>query len=510
MADAIRFPGVNIEERGHDVPDIIGVPTSTGLFVGWNGRGPLDEAVRVDSFAAFGRAFGGLDPRSLLGYSVQHFFDNGGRDAWVVRLAAPDAAAAQATLGAGVTVDARSPGAWANRYKIRTTRDAASVPPSFRLEVLDGSAGDAIVETHANLSLRRRDPGFASDVVNSHSEIVRLTVKRSGVPPTDRTLFLGRTTAQANPVVRPASRAGADGRVLAPADADFHAALLARVGSGSVTDRIDLFNLLCVPGLAHAPTLASLQAECRRRRAFLIIDAPPTATVGRMASEGTVGLDGQDASFSALYVPWVRTTDPAPGGVERDFPPSGGIAGVMARTDAQRGVWKAPAGSDARLASTVGLTARMRDSECGQLNSLGINCLRTLPAGGNVIWGARTLQGRDDQGSEWKYIPVRRMALFVEESIHRGTRWAAFEPNGEALWAKLRLAIDGFMHNLFRQGAFPGSSAREAFFVKCDAETMTRDDISNGIVNIQVGFAPLRPAEFVVLRIRQRAGNGTA
>jgi hypothetical protein len=218
-------------------------------------------------------------------------------------------------------------------------------------------------------------------------------------------------------------------------------------------------------------------------------------------------LTGSDAPNSALYFPWVRAPDPLQSGALRPFPPCGYVAGVYARTDSSRGVWKAPAGSDASITGASGLLIAMSDPENGQLNPRAINCLRTLPVYGNVVWGARTLHGDDDRGSEWKYVPVRRTALFIEESLYRGTKWVVFEPNDEPLWAQIRLNVGAFMQNLFRQGAFQGRTPREAYFVKCDRETTTQNDINLGIVNIHVGFAPLKPAEFVVLRIQQIAGQ---
>ncbi|HXU59152.1 MAG TPA: phage tail sheath C-terminal domain-containing protein, partial [Verrucomicrobiae bacterium] len=149
----------------------------------------------------------------------------------------------------------------------------------------------------------------------------------------------------------------------------------------------------------------------------------------------------------------------------------------------------------------------LTDGENGQLNPLGLNCLRSFPVAGNLVWGARTLVGADLLASEWKYLPVRRTALFLEESLYRGTQWVVFEPNDEPLWAQIRLNIGAFMQNLFRQGAFQGRSPREAYIVKCDRETTTQNDINLGIVNILVGFAPLKPAEFVVIRIQQMAGQ---
>jgi len=190
-----------------------------------------------------------------------------------------------------------------------------------------------------------------------------------------------------------------------------------------------------------------------------------------------------------------------------EFAPCGVIAGIISRTDANRGVWKAPAGLDATLKGVVALSAKLTDGNNGVLNPLAVNCLRAFPVNGRVVWGSRTLVGADQLASEWKYLPVRRTALFIEESLYRGTQWVVFEPNDAPLWAQIRLNIGAFMQNMFRQGAFQGISPKEAYFVKCDAESTTQADIDNGTVNILVGFAPLKPAEFVVIKLQQIAGQ---
>jgi len=179
----------------------------------------------------------------------------------------------------------------------------------------------------------------------------------------------------------------------------------------------------------------------------------------------------------------------------------------MARTDTARGVWKAPAGLDAALNGIQGLQVNLTDAENGMLNPLGINCLRDFKINGRVVWGSRTLRGADQLADEYKYIPVRRTALYIEESLYRGTQWVVFEPNDEPLWAQIRLNVGAFMHDLFRQGAFQGQTPKDAYFVKCDKETTTQNDINLGIVNIVVGFAPLKPAEFVIIKIQQIAGE---
>jgi phage tail sheath protein FI len=186
------------------------------------------------------------------------------------------------------------------------------------------------------------------------------------------------------------------------------------------------------------------------------------------------------------------------------------VAGVIARTDSARGVWKAPAGLDATLRGVPDLSVRLSDQENGLLNPLGINCLRSLPPAGRVVWGARTAVGADVLASDWKYLPVRRLALYIEESLFRGTRWVVFEPNDEPLWGQIRLSVGSFMHELFRQGAFQGATPRDAYRVRCDADTTTQADRDLGVVNIEVGFAPLKPAEFVVIRLQQMAGQTEA
>jgi phage tail sheath protein FI len=216
---------------------------------------------------------------------------------------------------------------------------------------------------------------------------------------------------------------------------------------------------------------------------------------------------GTISKNAAIFFPRLRQRDPERDNQWDDFAPCGAVAGVFARTDTQRGVWKAPAGLEATLAGVPQLSLSLTDPENGELNPLGINCLRTMPPAGRVIWGSRTLQGDDRLASEWKYIPVRRTALFMEESLYRGTQWVVFEPNDEPLWAQIRLNVGAFMHNLFRQGAFQGQTPREAYLVRCDRETTTQNDINRGIVNIVVGFAPLKPAEFVIIKIQQLAGQ---
>jgi len=305
---------------------------------------------------------------------------------------------------------------------------------------------------------------------------------------------------------------GSDGTV--PGYDEYIGSEVAQTGFHAL-DTVDLFNLMVLPPDAeipeadHAELWGPASVYCRSRRAFLIIDAPPSWGANSKAAivQDTSKINDLRATvikdYCAVYFPRIKYNA---SGLIKLTGASGAIAGLMARTDASRGVWKAPAGTEADLRGLAGLEVKLTDLENGVLNKLGVNCARIFPTG-FVSWGARTMDGADDFGSEWKYVPIRRLALMIEESLFRGTQWVVFEPNDEPLWAKIRLNIGAFMMGLFRQGAFQGSSPDQAFFVKCDSETTTQNDRNLGIVNIQVGFAPLKPAEFVVITIQQIAGD---
>jgi len=261
-------------------------------------------------------------------------------------------------------------------------------------------------------------------------------------------------------------------------------------------DEVEDVNLLCLPGEGplDPDRLVKAAAYCEQRRAILVVDPDPGWTGAADVTSALPGL-GIAGPNTALYFPRLQGGGPG-------IPPSGAVAGVVARTDREKGVWKAPAGVDAVLRGVRGLAVPIDNRIIDRLNPLGVNCLRAdLPAG-PLVWGSRTLAGE----GEWKYIPVRRTALFIEASIERGTKWAVFEPNDEPLWAGLRASVEAFLLGLFRQGAFQGAKPEEAFFVKCDRSTMTDADVLAGRVHMLVGFAPLKPAEFVIIRFELQAG----
>lgn len=274
-----------------------------------------------------------------------------------------------------------------------------------------------------------------------------------------------------------------------------------------VRSDVDLFNLMVLPpDAAPAVALETLWGEasafCNEERAFLIMDPPQSWTDTQTASTGVNALrTGLTKDHAAVYFPRLKLIE---NGREYTVGPAGAMAGLYARIDANRGVWKAPAGTEADVRGVSGVDLLMSDLQNGAINPVGVNAIRSFPEG-VISWGARTMDGADAFASEYKYVPIRRLAMFIEESLYRGLKWVVFEPNDEPLWAQIRLNVGAFMHDLFRKGAFQGVKPTDAYFVKCDKETTTFNDQNLGIVNIWVGFAPLKPAEFVVLYLQQIA-----
>jgi len=315
----------------------------------------------------------------------------------------------------------------------------------------------------------------------------------------------------------PTAGSGTDGTIvdatgtnyLVPASS-FRGNSLLKTGLYAIDD-IDLVNIIAMPDVPRiqgaGPLLVYAEAitYAESRRSMIIVDIPDNVVTIDQIQTWIDGNSSLRHPNSAVYYPRTLTPDPLNQNRPRSLASSGTIGGLWARTDTTRGVWKAPAGTDARLRNVESLTYVMTDLENGTLNPLGVNCLRNFPVYSNICWGARTLDGADVIASDWKYVPVRRTTLFIEESLYRGTKWVVFEPNDEPLWAQIRLNVGAFMQDLFRKGAFQGTTPRDAYFVKCDGETTTQTDIDNGIVNIEVGFAPLKPAEFVIIKIQQIA-----
>ena len=502
MPAALTFPGVYIEEVPSGVRTITGVATSITAFVGRTLRGPANDPTPVFSFAEFERIFGGLWDPSPLSFAVQHYFQNGGAQALIVRVhnnartATVDLPLEGGAVG-NLVLDAANPGAWGDNLTAFVDYGTpALTAPVFNLTLVDVATGAK--EVFFNVSSNPASPRFVQPVLAQGSVLARART----VPATRPAI-----TALAVDFTIAATPDGAD---VTAAQVVTGASLAANKEGIFALEKADLFNLLCIP--PYSPTadvasadLANAFAYCKTRRAILLIDPPAaTNTVAGAQTHLTALTKDENAAF---FFPRVLAPKALKENKLEAFAPCGAVAGVLARTDASRGVWKSAAGIDAQLVGVVALAAKLTDPENGQLNPLGVNCLRDFPVYGRVVWGSRTLKGADQMASEWKYLAVRRMALFLEESLYRGTQWVVFEPNDEPLWAQIRLNIGAFMQNLFRQGAFQGKSPREAYFVRCDSTTTTQTDINLGIVNILVGFAPLKPAEFVVIKLQQIAGD---
>lgn len=497
MPAEYTYPGVYIEEIPSGVRPIAGVSTSNTAFVDRFNRGPLNSPRRVEGFAEFQRLYGGLDAASESSYAIDQYFAHGGGVAYVVRVAAGTPSKATVAQDA-LTVRGKTEGKWAtNLVFIITHPDAA---PLFTL-ALEERRGTRVLarEEYAGLTLDPTHPRYAITVVNPSSELVEL------VHNTPATVTRPGTTAGTG-------LTGGDNGT-DPTKAEFKA-------GWETLDQLapEVFNVLCLPGAArllneadHKSVVTDATAYVRDRRAFLLIDSPPTA--GSVANQLTA-LTSWTANAmvnspnSAVYFPRMTVPDPLSPGQLRTIGASGAVAGVFARTDTHRGVWKAPAGSDAVVGGT--LAAKLTDGQNGQLNVRGVNVLRSFPLYGNLVWGSRTTVGADALAHEWKYVAVRRTALYIEESLYQGLKWVVFEPNDQPLWSSIKLNVDSFMDSLFRQGAFAGGTPAQAYLVKCDKDTTTQADVDRGIVNIIVGFAPLKPAEFVVLKIQQLAGQSQA
>ncbi len=595
MPVAPTFPGVYIEEIPSGVRTIVGVATNIAAFLGRAIAGPANQATVINSFADFDRTFGGLGIDYPMSYAVNDFYQNGGSQAIIVRLAGAASASATLTLNT-LSLVASSPGAWGNALQGTVdsngiTADVASrygLSPGdlFNLTVTEIANGRTLAqERFLNLSWRKDTDvptvtaaGRAQRVdrvLAQLSQLVRVAVDSSGKPKlpgsspvaasgsstassgagstgsgagstgsgtgstgsgtgstgsgtgstgsgTGSTGSTGSSSgsASSSPPAPTQAQNGADDNS-GLKDTDFIGDPVLKTGL-SALDNVDLFNILCIPPDQpnvdiDSEVYSQALEYCVTRRAMLIVDTPIAwGSVNINAPQGAASqLDafmlklnpGDNGRNGALYFPRVQEADPLSKGQVNAYSPCGMAAGVMARTDVARGVWKAPAGVDATLNGAVGLEQSLTNAENGQLNPKGLNCLRSFPLIGSVVWGARTMRGADQLADDYKYVPVRRLALYLEESLYRGTQWVVFEPNDEPLWAQIRLNVGSFMHNLFVQGAFQGQTPTDAYFVKCDKDTTTQNDINLGVVNIIVGFAPLKPAEFVIIQIQQIAGS---
>ena len=538
MPVAVTYPGVYIEELESGPQAIIGVATSIAAFVGRAPIGPTHLPVTLFNYADYKDFFGGLEADYPLSYAVRDFFDNGGTEAIVARLFEPaegqgDGIARLSfpapTQGEDLSLVAANPGMWGNRLTAAVDRKGITDATAERLTADHGLEAEDLFNLTLTLETEAGQIVATERFLNLS---VKTTGKSDGPYPNriDRCLATSSNLARLSgilPATPPQAGSSATG---AGGNDGAHLSTSTYLGDQNektgiyLLDHATLFNLLCIPpdrlyssGLPEVdldPAVRLAAARyCADRRAFYIVD-PPSAWAGKAAngeisqiSPEDVGIAGRNgagveiARNAAVYFPRFRREESTTDGEPALYAPCGAVAGVIAATDIARGVWKAPAGTEAGLAGVLGFEVNLTDGDVGELNPLGINCLRTLPIFGPVVWGARTLRGADAFQDDYKYVPVRRLILFIEESLYRGTQWAVFEPNDEALWSALRLQVGSFLAGLARQGAFYD------YHVACDATTTTQADIDNGIVNVLVQIAPVKPAEFVVLQIQQVAGG---
>ncbi|MFJ3306442.1 phage tail sheath family protein [Streptomyces sp. NPDC086549] len=501
MTTQFSYPGVYIEEIESPVRPIAGAETSVTAFVGLASTGPRTPTT-VESWADFEQRFGGLWAGSDLSYAVYQFFLNGGNKAVVVRVGGSPAYAG-VDLGDGVKLKARTPGTAGNAIRATVQHDPGDAG-RYALLVSGGGTTESY--------------GVSVDPTLESLRLDRVLATSQLVEP-DTSVFDKRPAA-----VEDKPFTGGTDVTLSKSDILGSATASPRTGLAALAD-VDVFNLLVIPNQlpkpsggadtrdsTWAPVVDAAARLCEQRRAMLLLDPPygwDTVDNALQGARGGLPVGGVTARNVVVFFPRLLVSDPL-GGPDREAGPSGTVAGVIARTDTRRGVWKAPAGTDdGGLLGVRSLAFRLTDQQNGSLNKLGVNCLRTFPVYGNVLWGSRTCRGGDDIGDPWRYVPVRRVALYIEESLFIGTKWVVFEPNDEPLWSSVRLNVGAFMDRLFRQGAFQGRTAKDAYFVRCDSGNNPQDAVDRGVVTLDVGFRPLSPAEFVHIRIQQKRDDAS-
>ncbi|MDT8760261.1 phage tail sheath subtilisin-like domain-containing protein [Sphingomonas psychrotolerans] len=564
-------PAVFVEETSFRAKSIEGVGTSTCAFVGMTARGPVSRDPSdptpplLTSFADYERYYGGVDDltiggapaRNYLALAAQAFFNNGGGRLYVARILGAAAAAAagvvlnsgspavakKLTLSARTAAGARIAGSDTNfrvtiaENALPTTKKLALKQPAGTLvlvgtDVFVVGTADVIAATDEACSILSYSvlvedptgPVYEAGGLGVHPKHPRFINAVLGTKPASASDALtnpiildvgsGATAAEARAAlmntavggVRVVPLTGGSDGTGGPSAADYATALDSLLALEDVS-------IVAAPGASSfaAPLPAAVNqslighAEARRAYRIAVLDTPPGLEVTADPSVKTLK-SLIDSKYAALYYPWITianplaATDPAQPSLV-DVPPSGAVCGIYARNDVQRGVWKAPANE-----TVTGALALQRDVRFGEqevLNPLGINCIRALSGRGIRVWGARTISS----DPEWKYVNIRRYFLYLEASIDRGTQWAVFEPNGEALWANVRTTVSDFLYNEWVSGALLGASPKEAFFVRCDRTTMTQNDLDNGRLICLVGVAAIKPAEFVIFRIGQKTAD---
>lgn len=543
MAVTTSYPGVYIQELPSLAHSIQPAPTSIAVFIGYTHPFLTKKtltAVPLFSFADYQTNFGGffasLWQPDYVGHAVFQFFANGGPMCYVVGLPASeyysfsgtppvptsegsvDAATADITGVAGditftalqpVGIPATAPatGVVGTAMTVQLSNLQSSKPtvppaPPGPLDTADIVISYGLTaETYRKVKI--------SDIETALASSNLVSVKLSTTPPT---AYASSPTPPAPTPLGYGTTPDASWTVINPGD-------FGQVFEDYKSlDKVPIFNLLAVPGVSDPSVASEAVAFCERKRAFYIADTPSSASSGWDVNSVVDDLAGGSQPSpapsvsinAAVYYPWLTTTDPVSQQPEL-VPPSGFVAGLYGQTDASAGVWQSPAGIGTALNGTTGVDTNglMTDPQQGVLNKNAVNAIRQFPSVGTVVFGARTTAGADANTAQqqWKYVAVRRTALFIEQTLYTNLTWAVFQPNSTPLWNALTQTVNAFMLSLFRQGAFAGTKPSEAFIVQCDSTTTTPTDVANGVVNVLVGFAPLIPAEFVVVKIAQLAGQ---
>lgn len=551
MPVTTSYPGIYIQELPSSSHSITAAPTNIAVFIGYTH--PLKtlpanwgQPVQIFGFMDYQRQFGGflrsaafaaaadayayaanpaLDPGTAfadMAEAVNQFFLNGGTQAYVVGIQNPNLAIAGASLTIGpltFTALEITDEVYGMSVTVRPINPNTSPPLADIADIIvsygPSSGSGTVVETYRRVSMEQ----FEADGITPNPDYVLTRFSASQLV----------TVAVASPPAPfPASTVTQNfGIALAGTTQIFEASdFTAAMQQDSALDKLAVFNLMVIPGVTNSLVLSTALAFCERHLAFLVMDPPITASAD--GTDPTFPIRIQDvmngnvptiptppeSANSALYFPYLQSLDPLTGsptnpvtGKVNEIAPAATVAGIYASTDLARGVWKAPAGFQASANNVTAVATRgsMTDQRQGVLNPLGVNCLRDFPNVGTIVFGARTLVTVTDE--QWRYVPVRRMALFLEQSLDASLTWVVFEPNADPLWAAITMSVNSFMLGLFRQGAFQGDTPSQAFSVQCNSQTTTQTDIDQGVVNIVVAFAPLKPAEFVVITISQLAGQ---
>ena len=532
MTVTTSYPGVYIQELPSLVHTITPAPTSIAVFVGYTHpfrTRTFLTAIQLFSFADYQASFGGFFSSpwqpDYVGQAVYQFFLNGGPTCYVVGLPAQEyyvysgsppgltslgqvVGAANVNAG-GISFTALQP---VGVPAAAPATGTVGIPMQVAISTVPKTSGlddtaDLVISYGTTVETYRRVQigNLATTLAGSNLVTVALPSLPSEYPKTGSPFSLGYSSTDMPP-------AAEGGTVINPPD---FAQVFADYAS---LDKVPVFNLLATPGITDDGVTSEAIAYCERKRAFYIMDAPSPQTadwdVNTVVSDLTQSTSLSPAPpvsiNAAVYYPWLMTTDPVTGNPITS-PPSGFVAGIYGQVDSARGVWQSPAGIQTALLGTTGVDPDgiMTDPQQGILNRNAIDCLRQFPGIGTVVFGARTTAGADANTAQqqWKYVAVRRMALFIEQTLYANLTWAVFEGNATPLWNALTQEVTAFMLSLFREGAFAGSTPSQAFVVQCDSTTTTPADVANGVVNILVGFAPLVPAEFVVVQIAQLAGQ---